>query len=99
MSDKWWLHRGDTQIQWGRNEEPSALLTVFTEDDKYVDEAWIAALNRLDGKYAPDEDEEQLADEIYVEEADSQKVFGYRAKVSRVRARLAYGIHRGGLPT
>lgn len=89
MSDRWWLHRGGSQIQWGRNEEPLALLTVFTEDDKYVDEAWLAAHARLDGQYDPDQEEQQIADEVLVEQDDYTNVFGYRAKASRARARLA----------
>ncbi|KQQ98484.1 hypothetical protein ASF74_12955 [Arthrobacter sp. Leaf145] len=89
MSNKWWLHRGGTEIQWGKNEEPLALLTVFTEEDKYADEAWLAAIGQLNGQYAPDDEDQQLRDEILVEEANGKEVLGYRATVGRVRARLA----------
>lgn len=89
MSDKWWLHRGGTEIQQGRNEEPLALLTIFTQEDKYADEAWLDAIDRLEGKYAPEDEGQQILDEILVEEATGKDVFGYRAKASRIRARLA----------
>jgi hypothetical protein len=91
MSDRWWLHRGGTEIQWGRNEEPLSLLTIFTEEDKYADEAWLKAIERLEGygQRSPEDEEQQLLDEILVEEANGSEVLGYRAKVSRVRARLA----------
>lgn len=89
MSDRWWLRRGESQIQWGRNEEPLALLAVFTEDDKYVDDAWLAAHTRLNGQYGSDQEEQQIADEVIVEQAGSTNVFGFRAAASRIRARLA----------
>ena len=90
MSDRWWLHRGDTQLQWDRNDEPLALLTVYTEADKYVDQEWLAATRRLEvGAYGPDDDGQQEADENLVEVADRAKVFGYAAKAIAVRTRLA----------
>lgn len=90
MSDRWWLYRGDQQIQWDRNDEPLALLTVFTEDDIDVDERWLAAVRRLDtSRYGPEGAEQQEADEILVEDSDAKGLFGYSAKVSAVRTRLA----------
>lgn len=89
MSDRWWLHRGGTEIQRGRNEEPLSLLTIFTEEDKYANQAWLDAIDRLEGQYAPEDEGQQELDEILVEEADGRDVLGYRAKVSRIRARLA----------
>ncbi|HEY9310636.1 MAG TPA: hypothetical protein VIP82_22780 [Microbacterium sp.] len=88
MSSRWWLYRGGTQIQWGRNEEPLAILTAFTESDKYADEAWLAALARSDAGYGPDEEEQQIADEDVINAADSTNLLGYRARVAAVRARL-----------
>ncbi|PYI69743.1 hypothetical protein CVV68_01135 [Arthrobacter livingstonensis] len=91
MSSKWWLHRGATQIQWQRNEEPLELLTIFTEADKYTDDAWLQAIDRLEGygRYSPEDEEQQRLDEILVEESNGKDVLGYRARVSRIRARLA----------
>lgn len=89
MGDTWWLYRGDKHIQWGKNEEPLELLTVFIEDDKYVDEGWIAAVARLEGHYGPDDEEQELADQTITGEARHQDVFGYCATAGAVRARLA----------
>ena len=90
MSDRWWLRRGGRQIQQGRNEEPLALLTIFTEEDKYADEAWLDAINRLEaGRYPPEDEGQQLLDEILVEESDGSDVLGYRAKAGRIQSRLA----------
>lgn len=90
MSDRWWLHRGGTEIQLGRNEEPLTLLTVFREEDKYADEAWLEAIDRLEaGQHSPEDEGQQLLDEILVEEAAGGEVLGYRAKAGRIRARLA----------
>lgn len=89
MSSKWWLYLGETQVQWGRNEEPLALLTLFTEAEKYAQEEWLAALARLDGSYGPGEEEQQVADEQLLETADSATTLGYRAKAASVRSRLA----------
>lgn len=86
MSNKWWLYRGDTQLQWKKHEEPLEMLTVFVEDDRYVDEAWVAAVTR---EYGPADDEQEIADSIYTEEACSDKVFGYSATAGAVRERLA----------
>lgn len=89
MSSRWWLYRGTTQIQWGRNEEPLTLLTLFTENDKYADAEWLAALARLNSRYGPDDDTQQIADEELMEDADPATTLGYRSKVTGVRARLA----------
>lgn len=90
MSDRWWLRRGGRQIQQGRNEEPLTLLTVFTEEDKYADEAWIDAIDRLEaGQYSSEDEGQQLVDEILVEESDGSEVLGYSAKAGRIRSRLA----------
>lgn len=89
MSDKWWLHRGNTQVQWGRNEEPLELLTLFTEADKYQNEEWLEALERLDGLSETEDIDQQDADQELLETADSATTFGYRANVAVVRSRLA----------
>lgn len=89
MSDKWWLHRGEMRIQFGRNEEPLALLTLFTEADKYANEGWLEALSRLDGRSETEGTDQQAADAELLETADSATMFGYRASVTAVRSRLA----------
>ncbi|MFJ4998521.1 hypothetical protein ACIP5T_10235 [Microbacterium sp. NPDC088619] len=90
MSDRWWLYRGDTQIQWDRNDEPLALLAVFTEDDMLVEEEWLQALRRLDASaYGPDDVAQQEADELRLESAESARAFGYQARAVAVRTRLA----------
>ncbi|MFF7291118.1 hypothetical protein ACFY9N_01160 [Microbacterium sp. NPDC008134] len=90
MSDRWWLYRDDTQIQWDRNDEPLALLTVFTEDDMIVDEEWLQALRRLDASaYGPDDVAQQEADELRLESIEPAKTFGYQAGAGSIRTRLA----------
>lgn len=90
MSDRWWLYRGGTQIQWNRNDEPLPLLTLFTEAEKVADQAWLEASERQTSLiYSPDDEDLQEADEILLEEADPCSTFGYRAKVSTVRRRLS----------
>ncbi|WP_311243992.1 hypothetical protein [Microbacterium sp. WCS2018Hpa-23] len=83
-------HRGDTQIQWDRNDEPLALLTVFTEDDMLVDEEWLQALRRLDASaYGPDDVAQQEADELRLESTEPARTFGYQAGAGSNRTRLA----------
>lgn len=90
MSDRWWLYRGVSQIQWDRNEEPLSLLTLFTEDDKAVDQAWFEASQRQTTMlYFPGDEDRQEADEVLMEEADTSRAFGYGAKVSVLRSRLS----------
>lgn len=90
MSDRWWLRRGNTQIQWDRNDEPLALLTVFTEDDMRVDEEWLQALQRLDDSaYGPEDGDQQEADQLRLESTGPARTFGYQARAAAVRTRLA----------
>lgn len=89
MSDKWSLHRGESQIQLGRNEEPLTLLTLFTEVDKYANERWLEALSRLDDRSEMESTGQQNADAELLETADPVTLFGYRASVTAVRSRLA----------
>jgi hypothetical protein len=90
VSDRWWLYRGVSQIQWDRNEEPLSLLTLFTEDNKAVNQAWFEASERQTSSlYFPGDEERQEADELLMEEAESSSVFGYGAKVSVIRSRLS----------
>lgn len=90
LSSKWWLHRDGSQIQWDKNEEPLSLLTLFTERDKVVDQAWFDALERQTSSlyFAGDEDLRE-ADELLMEKADLSDVFGYRSTVSDIRSRLS----------
>lgn len=89
MSDRWWLSCGDLGVQWGRNEEPLTLLTLFVEEDKYVNQAWLAALRRSSEGLNSEDEDQQIADEELLDTADTSTAYGYSARAEEVRSRLA----------
>ncbi|WP_417219571.1 hypothetical protein [Arthrobacter sp.] len=65
------------------------LLTVFTEKNKYADAAWVEAIDRLEGSFKVNGEEQQVRDETLVEESIGKEVLGYRAPSGQIRDRLA----------
>ncbi|WP_339131510.1 hypothetical protein WJM95_22285 [Streptomyces sp. f51] len=95
MSDRWRLRLEDQQIMWGKNELPSRLMTVFQEDDKYLDETWARQIDDANAAGAVDaavtdiDDGDDETDEgIDETDEDIHNLFGYSATVATVLSRL-----------
>ncbi|MET7921838.1 hypothetical protein ABZU45_39850 [Streptomyces avermitilis] len=90
VGDRWWLLLGDRQILAGKNEFPSRLMTVFQEEDKYMQTDWARAVDELNedpGQAESIPERVSLLVERY-EDVDSSELFGYRTTVGTVLARL-----------
>ncbi|MGW6914814.1 HEPN/Toprim-associated domain-containing protein [Kitasatospora sp. NPDC054939] len=47
MGDRWHLLLAGQQIRMGKNETPAKLMTVFQEEDKYMDVEWASRVDEL----------------------------------------------------
>ncbi|WP_251094930.1 hypothetical protein [Streptomyces sp. Caat 7-52] len=81
---------------WGKNELPARLLTVFQEEDKYMDEAWARRVDEANAA-GPDcgvaENDAGTPDEAYdsaeeTEPGAEDDLFGYTTTVATVLSRL-----------
>ncbi|WNZ06169.1 hypothetical protein [Streptomyces sp. 11x1] len=90
MSDRWRLRLGDKQILSGKNEFPSRLMTVFQEEDKYMQKEWVRAIDELNRNPADQELSARLETIGAADDDDSGgfERFGYRTTVETVLARL-----------
>lgn len=92
VGDKWWLRLGDQQILWGKNDLPSRLMTIFQEEDKYMQGDWARSIDELNdvpsGQEIPphlqpfaewDDDDDDI---------DTSERFGYRTTVEVALTRL-----------
>lgn len=95
VGDRWRLLIGERQILWGKNEFPSRLMTVFQEQDKYMDADWVQGVEESDSLPAdqevrpesqtpPDWGDDEDEDDGY----EINERFGYRTTVGTVLARL-----------
>lgn len=89
MGDKWRLLLGERRILSGKNEIPSRLLTVFQEEDKYMDADWAHGIDQLNNSPAdqevPPEVQAPAQDD---DDADWSDRFGYRSTVGTILTRL-----------
>lgn len=81
------------QIQWGRNEEPTRLLALYVEAERFADSRWLDARALIDsgvGSASDPEAEEAavIAAEEYFETSPPDDWFGYRTSVASIKARL-----------
>ncbi|MEU5325656.1 HEPN/Toprim-associated domain-containing protein [Streptomyces parvus] len=89
MGDRWHLLLGERQILFGKNEFPSRLMTVFQEEDKYMQDDWAQGIDRLNripsGQEVPPE---LQVFEQWDDEKETLDRFGYRTSVATVLVRL-----------
>ncbi|MFM9458166.1 hypothetical protein [Streptomyces europaeiscabiei] len=89
MGDRWRLLLGEQQVLFGKNEFPSRLMTVFQEEDKYMQEGWAQGIDRLNSLPSGQETPPELqVFEQWDDETDTLDRFGYRTTVATVLARL-----------
>ncbi|MFF0125782.1 hypothetical protein ACFYTG_08675 [Streptomyces mirabilis] len=95
VGDRWRLLIGERQILWGKNDFPSRLMTVFQEQDKYMDADWAQGVDEFNSLPADQEVRPELQtptgwgdDEDDDDDYDINDRFGYRTTVGTVLTRL-----------
>ncbi|GAA2230154.1 hypothetical protein GCM10010360_61940 [Streptomyces nogalater] len=90
MGDKWRLLLEERRILSGKNEIPSRLMTIFQEEDKYMDADWALGIDQLNSVPAGQEvpPELQALAQGDDDDTDPSDRFGYRTTVGTVLTRL-----------
>ncbi|MEV5090321.1 hypothetical protein AB0N18_20810 [Streptomyces griseoincarnatus] len=89
MGDRWRLLLGERQILSGKTDFPSRLMTVFQEEDKYMQDDWAQGIDQLNRVPSGQEIPPEL--QVFAEggdDVDRLDRFGYRTTVATVLARL-----------
>ncbi|MFF4512083.1 hypothetical protein [Streptomyces mirabilis] len=89
MGDRWRLLLGEQQVLFGKNEFPSRLMTVFQEEDKYMQDDWAQGIDQLNSVPSDQEIPSEL--QAFAQEDDDVETldrFGYRTTVATALARL-----------
>ncbi|MFD0394329.1 hypothetical protein ACFQ3Z_26480 [Streptomyces nogalater] len=90
VGDKWRLLLEERRILSGKNEIPSRLMTIFQEEDKYMDADWALGIDQLNSVPAGQEvpPELQALAQGDDDDTDPSDRFGYRTTVGTVLTRL-----------
>ncbi|MFE5331338.1 hypothetical protein ACFRCG_33630 [Embleya sp. NPDC056575] len=88
MGDRWQLLLGERQIRDGKNKTRAKLMTVFREEDKYMNVDWVRQIDEWNA-HAASEDGIATWDDIEgIEGPDTGDIFGYRTTVQTAIIRL-----------